>query len=333
MTGNVNLVLQSFGGESEYRRAIFSLWSFYAHISSEYSGTRALLFTDNPEFFYPYLEGLPVQYVFLSAEKIRHMRGEINFLHRIKIGVIEEAFLMYEGSILYVDADTCFIKNPAPLFQDISEKISFMHVNEYSFLHLQEIPLPSGAPFHAVLKVLEEEEFTLANGSQRKFLPSLFSWNAGVIMLHRNHHPLLADVYAITDRLFPETGNHAAEQYAFSLVLQTNTELHPCNEFIYHYWYRTKKQVADKFLAKRLDYLWTQLSTEQKKRWVKNWTQALPGNIEQHPWTLRDNAIQAFNNNEFCRAYRWAAMAFIKNPFNIPFIKNCFYHTRRLLME
>jgi hypothetical protein len=88
----VNLVIQSFGRDNEYRRAILTILSFYAHSSLKREETKVLLFTDMPAYFSTFLEGLPVEYVLLTPEKIKSMRGEIDFLHRMKIAVIEEAF-------------------------------------------------------------------------------------------------------------------------------------------------------------------------------------------------------------------------------------------------
>ncbi len=333
MSSKVNLVVQSFGRENEYPRTILCLWSFYAHVSAEFLDTKVLLFTDRPEYFKEYLRDLPITYILLSHEKITQMRGEIDFLHRIKISIIEEAFQQSEGNILYIDADTFFTDNPAPSFLKLSDKVSFMHTNEYAFQSLQEMPLPSGLPFHLVLKFLQEKEFTMANGYKRKFLPALFSWNAGVIMLHRKQQSLLADVYAITDQLFPPTKNHASEQYAFSIVLQTNTELHSCENIIYHYWYRIKKQIADNFLAKNINNSWGALSTKQKKLLVRKWTKKLPRYFDTHFLTMRDNSIQAFNKNDFGQGYLWAFKALVKSPFNVFFIKNCIYHTKRLFSQ
>src|SRR5687768_10678009 len=110
-----NLVIQSFGRENEYRRAILTILSFYAYSSIEMDKTSVLLYTDKPEYFYGYLDGLPVNYILLTPEKIKKMRGDIDFLHRIKIAVIEEALILSDGAILYADSDSFFTGDPKPL--------------------------------------------------------------------------------------------------------------------------------------------------------------------------------------------------------------------------
>ena len=54
----MNLVLQSFGRESEYKRAILATLSFYAFSSLPVDQTKVLLFTDQPEYFKKYFEDL-----------------------------------------------------------------------------------------------------------------------------------------------------------------------------------------------------------------------------------------------------------------------------------
>src|SRR5689334_14514320 len=110
-----NLVLQSFGRENEYKRAILTIWSYFACSTAPLPASRVLLFTDNPGYFTAWFGGLPVSYVHLTPEKIKQMRGSIDFLHRMKIALIEESFQTLEGNILYADSDTFFTADPEPL--------------------------------------------------------------------------------------------------------------------------------------------------------------------------------------------------------------------------
>src|SRR5689334_15023080 len=96
------LVVQSFGKESEFRRAILCIWSFWLYRPDGV----VVLFTDRPSFFDQALSGRKVEYVHLTTEKIREMRGDIDFLHRMKIAIIEETFRLKKCNVLYVDSDT-----------------------------------------------------------------------------------------------------------------------------------------------------------------------------------------------------------------------------------
>jgi hypothetical protein len=321
------LVVQSFGRESEYRRAVLTIYSFFA-----FNGTAnaVILFTDNAPWFEPYFSEFPVQYVHLSSEKIKSMRGNIDFLHRMKIVEIEEAFELAQANLLYADSDTFFTANSNALMASLSAKHSYMHLNEYTFESLKKWALPAGKTFLAFVQLIEKKEFQLTN-SKVKYDTKMCSWNAGVMMLHWEHRKLLKDVFLLTDQFFPETQNHASEQYAFSLILQTNTELKACDEVIYHYWYGVKKTIADDFLNKHLAEL-IKINQSEKLVKVKNWVEQLPAYFDQHLLSHKDNAIQAFNENNYKKGYSAALKAISKGAWaDFKFIKDVLYHTKRNL--
>jgi hypothetical protein len=124
--------------------------------------------------------------------------------------------------------------------------------------------------------------------------------------------------------------NHASEQYAFSIILQNNTQLQACDTVIYHYWYRVKKQIMDQFLAKNINEKWARKSLNEKLNDVKDWTKTLPYYFEKHELLLKDNAVQAFNENKFRNGYYWTMKAFFKNPIiGKKFLNDVLYHTKR----
>ncbi len=323
------LVLQSFGRENEYRRAILTILSFFTHVAAPYRDTKALLFTDNPGYFEPYLADLPVEFVLLTPEKIKTMRGNIDFLHRMKIAMIEEAFQKTNSNLLYADSDTFFTADPTPLMQRLNSGKSYMHLREYAFDYLKTLRMPAAATFHEFVELIETKTFTLTDGSDFRVTTDMFSWNAGVMMFHASHQSIIPDVYALTEQFYPPTKNHASEQYAFSLMLQTRTDLQACEPVIYHYWYKIKKQIADVFLADQLERL-TKLSLKERMPIVREWTISLPRLFEEHEFALRDNAVQAFNENKFGEGYKWTFKALTKAPISdMVFVKDVLYHTKR----
>lgn len=327
------LVTQSFGRENEYRRAILTILSYYAYTSIPADKAKVLLFTDQPQYFKPYFKELPVEYVLLTVEKIKTMRGSIDFLHRMKIALIEEAFEKKEGNILYADSDTFFTADPSPLVEQLSSKKSFMHLWEYRFESMRDLPLPAGKTFRALLNLIETRTFYGADGREIKVAPHDVSWNAGVMMFHPSHARFIPDVYALTDQFYPDTLNHASEQYAFSILLQQNTEIGACEAVIYHYWYRVKKQIVDLFLQGKMDQKWMQSPLQEKLHAVTQWTELLPSLFKSHILTIRDNAIQAFNQNKLQEGYGQAFRAIIKDPFNKAFLKDVLYHTKTKLLK
>ena len=328
----VNLVVQSFGKEYELKRATLAILSFFAHTSIDKMDAQVFLFTDKPEYFKEYLQGLPVKFMLLTPQKVKLMRGKIDFLHRMKIALIEESFLNSEGDLLYFDSDAFFIADPMPLMKKLSPEMSFMHLHEYHFEEMKNFPLPGGATFQAYLKHIEQNSFKLTDGSDFTISPKLSSWNAGVMMLHRTHAIYLPDVYALTEQTYPQTKNHASEQYAFSIVLETRTKLQTCDTVIYHYWYRIKKQIIDEFLKEQFNDGFSKKLLDEKIAIVKKWTEELPKVFENHVLTLRDNAVQKLNENKYGEGYVWAAKAIFKAPLSDgKFIKDVIYHLKRQL--
>jgi hypothetical protein len=326
-----NLILQSFGRENEYKRAVFTILSFYTHSTLPLTETKVILFTDKPDYFDRYLKGLPVSFILLTQEKIKTMRGNIDFLHRMKIALIEESFTLTKGSIFYTDSDCFFITDPASILHQVSERRAFMHLMEYPFVKEVE---DKTATYENFYELIISQKFILSNGSILQVKPQHYSWNAGVMVFHPSHARFIPDVYCLTDQFYPGSQSHASEQYAFSLILQENLELGACDHIVYHYWYRVKKQIVDIFLNKELTSGWSNMDLQIKLADVKRWTQLLPSLFESHILMIRDHAIQAFNKNNFSEGYKWTAKAIMKNPFNArSFLKDVFYHTRRQLMQ
>lgn len=321
------LVTQSFGTQNEYRRAIFAIWSYWIYLPNG----KVMLFTDNPDFFKPYFSEQPIEYILLTAEKIKAMRGEIDFLHRMKIALIEEAFSKaLEANLLYLDSDTFFIDNPSSLLQKLSPTIAFMHTREYAFEEVRKMPLPAGKTFQKFVGLIEANSFLLTDGSQFKVTTNQASWNAGVMFFHPSHSAFLPDVYTLTDQFYPATQNHASEQYAFSIVMQNRTNLHPCDKVVYHYWYRIKKEIMDVFLLNEIHHI-LHMTKEEKVEWFKRWTKRLPILFENHVFSLRDQAIQSFHEKKYMEGYGYSFRALMKSPLNKKFLYDLSYHTKKMI--
>ena len=322
---------QSFGKESEYKRAILAVLSAFVHWNSGLDKIKVVLYTDNPGFFKNWLAGIEVDYVLLTPAKVKVMRGEIDFLHRMKIALIEETFISNpEANIFYFDSDTFFIENPVGIFNAVEENNSFMHLLEYPFSDIKKMPLPSGETFQAFYNLINSRTFELAEGEKMVVKSEDCSWNAGVMCFHYSHHRFINDVYHLTDQFYPETKNHASEQYAFSIMLQKFTTLKPCEDIVYHYWYRIKKEIMDKLLAKNSFTSIEMLPLEAKIAKLKPFLIELPTLLENDYLSLLDNAVQTFNEDKFREGYAWYFKAVCKNPFaSMKMLKDVIYHTKR----
>lgn len=326
------LVSQSFGRESEYKRVSLTLLSFYAQMG--HTDIRSILFTDRPDWFAQILHGLPVEFVLLTPEKIKQMRGSIDFLHRMKIAMIEEVFHRYqEANLLYVDSDTFFIRNPTPLFTAMEGGQCFMHLREFEFEEVRHAGGYTGAKFSAYLRLMEQKPFFTSKGAEQ-FTARNASWNAGVMGLPNFIKSDIPDVYAITEQSFPETDNHASEQFAFSFVLQSRYPLNACDEYVYHYWYVTKKKIVDLFTHKKVNKLFMQAPLEQRLLTVKKWTEQLPKYFNRHILHYKDKSMLALDEDKVLAGYKWATRAMLKGGiFDVQFLRDIMYHNKRFLKK
>lgn len=326
------LVLQSFGRENEYKRVVFTVLSFF--VFNERAHTKVVLFTDRPERFKQVFSGLDVHYVLLTPEKIRKMRGQIDFLHRMKIALIDEAFsLIGDRYLLYADSDSFFLQNIQPLLSQLNSGTVSMHVDEYLFEEMASFELPAGGTFRAVHRFFAEQVMRDAVGIPFRVDPKrMSSWNAGIMCFHPDQASVIPDVYALTEQIFPASENHASEQYAFSIVLQSRYNVIPCWDYSYHYWYRTKKQIADWFLNEHISAAFEVLPLDGKLFLVQTWVEQMQKEFKNNIRALQDEAIQSFNRRQFKRGYFFSFKALLKAPgFNPSFYKDVLYHTKKMI--
>lgn len=307
------LVVVSFGNPGELNRAVFALLSFYAHSPHALKTTRALIYTDCTDYLKRSLQGMPAEYIALSADRIQEMRGAVNYLYRTKIVLIEDAFRRAGTDLLYFDTDTFFMTDATPLLDQVSPQLSIMHRHEYLIDHWKDFPLPGTVTnFYSFVKA---GSVNLADGSVLPISPAMSSWNSGVMVLHESHRAYIPDVLALSDQFFAATRNRASEQYAFSIILQTRTRIEGCERMVYHYWLAVQKKIIDAFLAKEMDDHWTTRPLEEKLGAVREWTATLPAYLDSHVLTARQNAIDSLNARNFRVGLTWAAKAILKDPF------------------
>lgn len=326
------IVTQSFGREEEYRRAIFAIDSFFA-FQPIASKVCVYLFTDNAPYFEPYLSGYNVKYENLTLERIRNMRGRYDFLHRMKICLIEETLLASNEKILYFDSDTFFLGDPSSVLAKVEFGCSAMHEREYQFKDLRKMTYPAAKTFHEFVSAIASSEFLLGDESRVRISEEEYSWNAGVMILSPNHLSLMPHVFALTDQFYAASENHASEQYAFSVVLSRNSNVIPIGNVVYHYWYRVKKRVMDAFLAKRITPAFCLMSQDERTKKIRTWTSRLPEVLKHHPMIVKDKAIQAFHEKKIVDGYYFAVKGLFLDPLDFKFLKDVLYHTKCIFVR
>lgn len=224
------LVYLAYGGEDYYAEALYSLLTYYKH--HEPGESRILLYTDNTAFFSSQLPD-DVIYTELTADKIREWKGSINFVHRIKIKVLQNAASRFQGKFLYLDTDTYFLNSIKPLFAEIA-------INNLVFDRCEGRLLDnSGGIATKMRKFLKKENnFTIPSQSDPIVIDEKFTpWNAGIIGFNSSYSNLLDKVEELTDVLYAKNHLFIMEQIAFSYFFQKNSSPIAAESYIHHYWY------------------------------------------------------------------------------------------------
>ncbi|MDO7884748.1 hypothetical protein [Hymenobacter cheonanensis] len=220
------LLYQAYGSPDILNEALLSILSYLR----QPAGATVLVYTDNPAHFRAVLGDAPgVAYVFIEPAQWRAWRGEIDFVHRVKIKVLQHAAAHYAGQLLYVDTDTIFTQSPAAIFAALAQGERFMHVGEGR--------LGDGNPLNRKInRALQQASGgpALVGGT---IGPETHMYNAGVLGLcSPTDAPLLVEVLALTEQLYRLYPKHVMEQLAFSVVWARSGPVRAAAPWVYHYW-------------------------------------------------------------------------------------------------
>jgi hypothetical protein len=218
------LIYQAYGSPAILDEALLSILSYLRQPAE----ATVLVYTDNPAHFQAVLgDASGVTYVFIEPAQWRAWRGEIDFVHRVKIKVLQHAATHYAGQLLYVDTDTVFTKSAGPIFTALALGERFVHVSEGR--------LGDGNPLNRKInRALQRAGAALAGGA---IGPETRMYNAGVLGLRSPADaPLLAEVLALTEQLYRLYPKHVMEQLAFSVVWARSGPVREAAPWVYHYW-------------------------------------------------------------------------------------------------
>ena len=225
----MNLVYQAYGHQDILEQTLFSIVSLMHHTDKD-SPLQAIVYTDQPEWFQKFFnDSAFVKVVSIDQNRIQKWRGAIDFVHRVKIEVLKDAGLKFEGPIFYCDGDTYFNEDPTNLFKQVNDQTSLMHMKE------AELGNPQNPLTKKIYKFVRNNMFTV-NGEQIFMGHETEMWNAGVIGISQQNKAFFDDILDLTDQMYVKYNKHVMEQLAVSYVLQTRTNLISAEKEIYHYW-------------------------------------------------------------------------------------------------
>lgn len=244
------LVYQAYGIDEVLKQAQISILSLYTVLSDQ-DALDVLIYTDNKDYFSQFFKNYHrVQIVEISKDQIKKWRGEIDFVHRVKIEILIDAAKRTEGALYYSDGDTYFLKCPLKLLDEVNDRVSLMHTAE-SILEDADDPLTK-----KIYKFTKKHHFHIGNNDAVAIGASTTMWNAGFIGISQKNKELLSQVLQLTDQMHSLYQKHVMEQLAVSYVLQMNGEIRPANQEILHYWDQKTEyqQEIDRFLSEHSDF-------------------------------------------------------------------------------
>ncbi len=224
----LTLVYQAYGQKAIYQEAALSILTWLHQPGS--AASQVLVYTDAPEALQAMIgTRLNVFYQPVSADQWQAWRGEIDFVHRVKICVLQDALMRVAGPLLYLDTDTVWTAPADTLAATLAAGRRLMHLKEGSLA-------AGNALNRKIYKALSGQVVKLENGDTFQANATLMMYNAGVLGLLPQDAPLLAIVLALTEALYRALPKHVMEQLAFSYVLQQAGPVDSADGPILHYW-------------------------------------------------------------------------------------------------
>ena len=245
-----SIIYLAHGPKHLHKQAILSILTLFYHVDDILNNYEIIIYTDDTQIFEKYLGSTKVAYEVLSRDWIqRSIKND--YVHRIKICVIQHCMKKYGANVMFVDGDTYFLKSPLPLLQQISATTTVFHNFEYT--------IADGGDSHEeknwlVLRKLAKRYTYTLQGKTFTLDINTPTWNSGVLGISKEHYAALDDVLDFNDQLTSKMYFKTAEQFAFTYVLSSYTSFVPAEEFVYHYWQQEAKLIynfhIDKLLKK-----------------------------------------------------------------------------------
>lgn len=227
---NNYLLYLAYGGDDYNNEALYSLLSYYKFNTQ--AQNRVVIYTDNTGFFKQYLPE-DVIYRELAPEELTEWKGTVNFNHRIKIKVLQDACTRFKGNILYTDTDTFYTRDITPLFDKIDKGAILFHKHENTLRNNR------GGIAGKMRRFLKKHNtFALKSQPEHVILTeNLAIWNAGSIGFKTDFCDVLQPVLELTDELYSRYRLFVMEQIAFNYFFQKISMPESTEDYVGHYWY------------------------------------------------------------------------------------------------
>ena len=221
------LVYQSYGSTDILNECSYSILSLLKQgLNSE--KIQIVIYTDRKDYF-SFLPSDIISFVEMDEKTIKEYKGSYNFVHRLKIKVLQDCVTRFEGKILYADSDIYFINSIETLFDQIDEANFLMCNNE------GPIDVPGNRVFEKFSRFISENSSYLIQ-HMIPIPPDVTMWNAGIIGFVSPNKQLLDKVLYTNDTIFEKFKSHVVEQLSFCYQLQMHGTVHKSTDYVFHYW-------------------------------------------------------------------------------------------------
>ena len=253
------IVLQCYGIESVFLECTFALLSLSRLYKPEdLSNTEIWIYTDNPGWFTSFKNcWLPLHYRVVDKALVQQWRGEIDFVHLVKIELLLYFIKEREGNVLYCDTDIIFTHKFDAICQGVTAGNLYMHMME------GKVSDKANPLLTKLNNFLRGANLPPVNNQQ---LYNFNMWNAGVLGFSTRYRQLLTDALRFTDEMHPRFPKHIIEQFAFSVQFQSVAEVKAALPFIIHYWnFKEVRGVFASFLEHFKGSQWNELVYQSSK--------------------------------------------------------------------
>jgi hypothetical protein len=228
------IIYLSHGGQKFYDQTRFSVLTLLdLLLKQQREDFRIVIFTDRPEQS-PAHDF--IRSVHVTAKELKHLRGPLEYIHRIKPEILRRAQAELGLPLMYVDCDTRWLNIPDEKFKLLTgsgpQRNSIVPV---FYLHKFEGTLSANF-YPNYLRLLDEKRNRLVEWNLRAD-PPWTMWNSGAIGVPSGATGLVDDVLAVIDDLILEVRQRIyIEQLAFSLVATSRFQVKPFDDCLAHYW-------------------------------------------------------------------------------------------------
>ena len=248
-----HIIYLSHGGKKYYDQARFSVLTLlHLLVKAQRTDVRIVVYTDDPSSVpaHALIECMP-----LTRTQLDAYRGPFDYVHRIKLKVLEHAARHFGSSLLYVDCDTRWLALPDAIF-------GMLQAGDGACMHVEEGRI--GATFFPhYVAALERYRPQLHALGVAQVPADLMMWNAGAIGVPAGAESFFTKAVAVNDFLLERVKpRNWAEQLAVSLVAVDAFTLKALGEPLHHYWNYSYE--APLYLAELFAKMGTGLSTERQ---------------------------------------------------------------------